>query len=154
MKGLFIYCVTLLLILYSCASKDIDENREIKTIIAKYNNALIEAYKNQFFEPLKDVAAEDEVRKIEVIINSYLHGKQIMESEIHKIDFRDIKAEGDKAIVKTAEDWSFRWLDYKTRQEVEPLKDEHCEMIYHLSKKDGKWLEEKMEIAKGVASQQ
>ena len=77
-----------------------------------------------------------------------------MESEIHTIDFRDIKAEGDKAAVNTDEDWSFRWLDYKTRQEVEPLKDEHYEMIYHLSKKDGKWLVEKVEIAKGAASQQ
>src|SRR3990172_8987010 len=80
--------------------------------------------------------------------------REIVESEIHKIDFRDIKAEGDKAAVNTDEDWSFRWLDYKTRQEVEPLKDEHYEMIYHLSKKDGKWLVEEVEIAKGAASQQ
>jgi len=71
-----------------------------------------------------------------------------MESEIHKIDFRDIKAEGDKAAVNTAEDWSYRWIDYRTKQEVEPLRDIHYDMKYYLVKKDGKWLVEKVEEVK------
>ena len=40
--------------------------------------------------------------------------------------------------MKTSEDWSYQWIDYKTRQEVEPLKDIHYELLYHLIKKDGK----------------
>ena len=124
------------------------EKPELKTVIAKYNNAIIEAYKNQNFEHFMQVATDAEINKIGVIINSFRQADQIMEAELRKIDFQEIKTQGDKADVKTSEDWSYRWIDYKTGQEVEPLKDIHYEMLYHLIKKDGKWLVEKVEAMK------
>ena len=125
-----------------------DEKTELKTVIAKYNNAIIEAYKNQNFEHFMQVATDAEINKIGVIINSFRQADQIMEAELRKIDFQEIKTQGDKADVKTSEDWSYRWIDYKTGQEVEPLKNIHYEMLYHLIKKDGKWLVEKVEAMK------
>jgi len=124
------------------------EKPELKTVIAKYNNAIIEAYKNQNFEHFMQVATDAEINKIGVIINSFRQADQIMEAELRKIDFQEIKTQGDKADVKTSEDWSYRWIDYKTGQEVEPLKNIHYEMLYHLIKKDGKWLVEKVEAMK------
>ena len=124
------------------------EKPELKTVIAKYNNAIIEAYKNQNFEHFMQVATDTEINKIGIIINSFRQADQIMEAELRKIDFQEIKTQGDKADVKTSEDWSYRWIDYKTAQEVEPLKNIHYEMLYHLIKKDGKWLVEKVEAMK------
>lgn len=148
MKHLF-YSIALAVILSGCASNPADNREaELKTIIAKYNNAVIEAYKSQNFEYLKQVATEQEIDKIGVMITSFLQANQIMEAELHKIDFREIKIQGDKADVRTSEDWSYRWIDYKTGQEVEPLKDIHYEMLYHLIKKDGKWLVEKVDEVK------
>ena len=124
------------------------EKPELKTVIAKYNNAIIEAYKNQNFEHFMQVATDTEINKIGIIINSFRQADQIMEAKLHKIDFQEIKTQGNKADVNTSEDWSYRWIDYKTGQEVEPLKNIHYEMLYHLIKKDGKWLVEKVEAMK------
>ena len=114
-------------------------------LVAKYNNAIIEAYKNQFFAPLTEVAGEKQVNKARVVINSFRRGNQVMEADVRKIDFKEIKRQGDKASVRTSEDWVYRWVDIKTGKEVEPLKDIHYEIVYHLVKKDGKWLVEKAE---------
>lgn len=144
------YGVVLAAIISSgCASNQAD-NREtlLKIVIAKYNNAVIEAYKSQNFEPLKQAATESEINKIGVIINAYRTANQIMESDIKKIDFKEIRIEADKADVKTYEDWSYRWINYETRQEAEPLKDIHYELFYHLIKKDGKWLVDRVEDMK------
>jgi len=130
-----------------CVSENPEEKR-IKTVIAKYNIAVIEAYKNQYFDYLKESADEKEFRKIYVITIGFLQGNRILESELLSLAFKEIKIEDSVATVKTSEDWSYRWVDYRTREEVEPLKDLHYEMIYHLVKKDGRWLVEKAEEVK------
>lgn len=149
MRYLLTYSVTVLLVVVSgCSSKGMNEKTELKTVIAKYNNAIIEAYKNQNFEHFMQVATDKEINKIGIIINSFRQADQIMEAELRKIDFQEIKTQGDKADVNTSEDWSYRWIDYKTGQEVEPLKNIHYDMLYHLIKKDGKWLVEKVDAIK------
>lgn len=148
MRYLLTYSVIVLLVISGCSSKGMSEKPELKTVIAKYNNAIIEAYKNQNFEHFMQVATDTEINKIGIIINSFRQADQIMEAELRKIDFQEIKTQGDKADVNTSEDWSYRWIDYKTGQEVEPLKNIHYEMLYHLIKKDGKWLVEKVEAMK------
>lgn len=148
MKRLF-YSIALAVILSGCASNPADDREALlKIVIAKYNNAVIEAYRSQNFEPLKQAAAEHEIDKIGVIINAYRTENQIMESDIKKIDFKEIRIEADKAYVKTSEDWSYRWINYETKQEVEPLKDVRYELLYHLIKKGGKWLVDKVEEVK------
>ena len=154
MRYLLTYSVIVLLVVVSgCSSKSMDEKTELKTVIAKYNNAIIEAYKNQNFEHFMQVATDTEINKIGIIINSFRQADQIMEAKLHKIDFQEIKTQGNKADVNTSEDWSYRWIDYKTGQEVEPLKNIHYEMLYHLIKKDGKWLVEKVEEVKESKTQ-
>lgn len=143
-----IYSIALLFILFSCASKQSGEETSLKIVIAKYNNAVIEAYKNQILMPLKEVAVEDEVRRIDITVSTYLRGNQLMEADLHKIDFKDVRIEGDKATVRTSEDWSYKWVNYRTKKEVEPLRDIHYEMTYYLNKIDGKWLVEKVEELK------
>lgn len=149
MRYLLTYSVIVLLAVVSgCSSKGMNEKTELKTVIAKYNNAIIEAYKNQNFEHFMQVATDKEINKIGIIINSFRQADQIMEAELQKIDFQEIKTQGDKADVNTSEDWSYRWINYKTGQEVEPLKNIHYEMLYHLIKKDGRWLVEKVDAIK------
>lgn len=148
MRCLLIYSIVLWVGLLSCTSRGINKTDELKIVIVKYNNALIEAYKNQFFEPLTQVASEEVVRKIGVIVNSYRESDQIMEAELNKIEFREMVVEEDKATVRTSEDWSYRWINYRTVQEVEPHQDIHYEMFYHLLKKNGRWRVEKVEEEK------
>lgn len=144
---LLIHGLLLPIFLLGCATKTVGEEEQLKIVIAKYNNALVEAYKNQFFEPLKEVADDAELTKVNTIIRAYLQNEQIMDSEILAVVFKGIKKKADSAVVKTSEDWKYRWVDYRTNKEVEPFKKVHYEMIYYLFKKDGKWLVTKVEEA-------
>lgn len=130
----------LLVICLGCTSGEVAQKEYLKRLIAQYNNAVVVAYSDQDFELLKGVASDEEFRKIYVIVAGFLQGNRIMEADIKRIDYKEIKIEGDKATVKTSEDWSYRWVNYRARQEVEPLKEIHYEMLYYLIKKDGKWL--------------
>lgn len=147
MMGLFIrktaYCFLIILLVYSCGG--ISENKEIKTAIARYNNAITEVYKNQNFELLKKTATENEVEKISAIINAYLQANEIMESEIIGINYIEIKEGGEKAAVRTSEEWKYRWVNYKTGKEVETWKHARYDMLYHIIKKDGGWLVDRVE---------
>lgn len=128
-----------------CTSPEQTHEKHLKTIVAKYNNALTQAYSSRFLSSLSEVASEKEVNKVEVIIASFFQGNTLMESELHRMDFHDVNIEGDKATVRTSEDWSYRWVDFRTSEEIEPLKDIHYEMLYHLIKKDDKWLVDSVE---------
>lgn len=125
-----------------CAKKENPDEARIKTAVAKYNVALVQAYKDQFFEPLKEVADEETVKKVAAVISVYLQTGQIMDSELLRIDFKEIRVEGDKSTVRTYEKWKYRWLDYRTNREVEPIKDIHYEMLYHLIRKGDGWIVE------------
>ncbi len=141
----FLHVIVLLVLASGCTSKTVDDKRQLKVIVAKYNHALIEAYKNQFYDPLRDVAGKKEVDKVGTIIMSYLQGNEIMESELISIDFRKIEKENDSATVRTSERWKYRWVHYKTNEEVNPVKEIGYELLYHLSKKEGKWRVERVE---------
>ncbi|MFZ3072775.1 MAG: hypothetical protein WA162_06005 [Thermodesulfobacteriota bacterium] len=133
----------------SCKTVNPEEDA-VRKSIGRYNLAIVIAYRDLNMEPLKAVTIEAHSNKVNSIIEAYLSGDEIMDSELLKLTFNDIKIEENKAEAVTSEDWKFRWVNIKTREEVEPLKDIHYEMLYHLVKKDGKWLVEKVEEAKEV----
>lgn len=137
--------VIFLAVFFGCAGREMPEEAELKIVVARYNSALAEAYGRQSFGSLRDAAVEREVKKIEVIINAYLQAEQVMEAELHRVDFKSVKIEEDRADVKTSEDWKYMWVNSKTGAEVEPPKDIHYELLYRLVKKDGRWLVEKVE---------
>jgi hypothetical protein len=150
-KSLF-FNLIFLLVLAGCISKEKDETEyDIRTTIGRYNNAVITAYKSLNIGPLNSVTTEEQLIRVDSFIGAFLQRDQIMESELHRMDFEDVKIDSDKATVRTTEDWSYRWIDSRTGEEVEPLKEIHYEMRYHLKKIDDKWLVEKVEeVGEGV----
>jgi hypothetical protein len=145
------FSLIFLFVLAGCISKEKDETEyDIRTTIGRYNNAVITAYKSLNIGPLKRVTTEEQLIRVDSFIGAFLQRDRIMESELHRMDFEDVKIVGDKATVRTSEDWSYRWIDYRTGEEVEPLKDIHYEMLYNLVKEEDKWLVEKVEeVRKG-----
>ncbi len=126
--------------------KEPSEEELLKKVVTRYNYALIEAYRSQFYDRLKEVAGRDELRRIRIIITSYLQSSEIMEAELHRIEFGEIRIEEEKATVDTTERWSYRWIDYRTGREVEPLKEIGYNMRYHLVKdEDRGWIVERVE---------
>ena len=154
MRSICLCSAVLLSMLAGCALRETGAEAELRVVVAKYNNALIEAYKNQLFKPLKEVADEEEVQMVNIFISSYLQGNQVMDAELLKMDFKEIKIEGEKATVRTSEEWSYRWIHYKTMREIEPRKNIRYEILYYIVKKDGRWLVKKVEeTGSGVTGQ-
>lgn len=125
--------------LVSCAKSNPDEAL-VKTTVARYNDALVAAYKNLNIEPMKDVATEERAKRVEAFITAYLQSNLIMETELHHVTFDEVKVERTVATVKTTEDWSYSWVDYKTKKIKEEKKQVTYKMLYTLEKKGDKWI--------------
>lgn len=148
----FIAILVCLCVFLSCKSGD-PEKDAIQRIVAKYNMAIITAYKELNMGPLQDIALEGHVNKVKTIINSYLEANQIMIADILKLNIKEIRIEGEKATARTSEDWKYKWIDNKTGKDVEPLKEIHYEMVYKMVKKDAKWMVEAVEeVTEGSAA--
>jgi hypothetical protein len=131
-------------VLYSCSTVN-PEEEAIRRLIGKYNMAIVTAYKNLGMEPLREVASKERFEKVEVIINSFMQGGQMMEAELLELDFKGMEIDAERARVRTSEDWKYRWVDVRTREVKVPLTEIHYEMLYHLIKRDDRWLVEKTE---------
>lgn len=134
--------VLLALAFFGCASEDA-RKEELKGVVLKYNNALIEAYKSQLYERLMEATGKEEFKEVVERVSAYIHAGRIMESELKKISFKQITITDDKAEVRTSEDWTYRWVDFRTGKEVEAIQNPHYEMLYHMAKKDSRWMVEK-----------
>lgn len=140
-----IFVVLSSLVFFGCERKAIDEKQSLKVLVAKYNRAVIVAYERQYYEPLLETAGEDEIGRVVNIIGAYIAAKQIMEVELHRVEFGEIEVGDATATVRTSEEWSYRWVDIETDEEVEPLTDRRYEMRYHIVKEDGRWVVERVE---------
>jgi hypothetical protein len=130
--------------LFSCTTEN-PEKEAIRRLIGMYNRAIVAAYGELNLAPLESVAGEAHVKKVDTIINSYMESDQVMEADLLGLGFKDIKIESDRATVRTFEDWQYQWVNVKTGEIIEPMKDIHYEMIYHLVRNEGKWLVESLQ---------
>lgn len=132
---------------FSCGLKD-PKKEEILKVIGKYNIAIVAAYRELNMQPLREITGDTHFQKVRTLINSYLDDSQIMESELLNLIFKEIVINGNIATVKTSEDWKYRWINHRTSEEIEPLRNIHYEMVYHLLKRDAKWIVENIEVLK------
>lgn len=118
----------------------------VKRAVAMYNNALIEAYRSQSFEGLRRVSVGREVDRVSAWVGAYLQSGMVMEARLLSLRFDGVEVKGERATVRTSEEWSYRWLDYRTGRVVEPLKRIDYRMRYRLVRRDGRWLVERVKI--------
>ncbi len=150
MKSPLYVCIVLvvLLALTSCFKEERTPPVEdtLKKVVTRYNYALIDAYGRQIYDTLREVTSPDELRRVGIIVSSYYQADQIMESRLHKLLFKKVDVNGNRATVDTVEDWSYRWINYKNGEVVEPLKQIHYRMRYHLIKDREKgWVVDRVE---------
>ncbi|MHC4278310.1 MAG: hypothetical protein ACYSTI_13475 [Planctomycetota bacterium] len=139
-----IFCTLVLLAPLSCTNGN-PEEEAIKVLVGKYNVAIITAYKDLNTWPLKLVTTDAVFKKVNVMIESYLDGEQVMEAELLSLEFKDIKIEPESATVRTTEEWEYRWVDINSREVIDPTRPIHYEVLYHIIKSEDRWLVEKVE---------
>lgn len=129
-----------MIVAVGCA-RESAEDFLLKNAVRKYNRALVETYRMAEPGLLADVAAEQEVRKVDVLITTLQMQNKVLRASLDRIAFIGMDRPGDeRAEVKTSEDWFYEHMDRKTRQRVGQAKRIHYELVYTLERKGGKWI--------------
>lgn len=136
----YIVAVMALLLFAGCAKKESPEEYAVKVAVTKYNNAIIELYRTVSPERLDEIALEEESKKVQTYMSVFLLGDKLMDAEYKKIEFSDVTIDGESAVANTSEEWRFRWVHFKTGEEIEPWTDIKYKMRYDLTLTDGKWM--------------
>jgi hypothetical protein len=164
--------VAILVFLVSCSSSS-DERVEdaLKSMVVRYNNALMVAYKDGDFTSLVEVAEGNALSIPDNTYNAYLDGMgMVMDSELLGVEFIEVvrgspmdapkievvwyEEEREwreeytfkEPSVETKERWRYRWVDKKTGEVIYPARVVDYRMLYILGEEEGKWVVKSSEI--------
>ncbi len=134
------------LLIVSTIDLQADEIEKIKSTITGYNNGIIYASKTDKSDHLKAYANEKIVMKFHLWLKSWHDNNLFMDAKIDDIAFKKIDFKDKKAIVITQEKWIYRYIDIKTKKEVQSKTKIDYKMRYELSKPNLKWIIQKIDV--------
>ncbi len=113
-----------------------------------YNKMIAEALSKPDFRVMEYFTSTRELLRIEAYITYLKKDRKLMVSDLKKIEFAetDVSKGRDKAAVKTLEDWTFYYIDEKTRQPITKEENISYENTYHMIKEGGHWVVDKIDI--------
>lgn len=138
-RGLF--AILVILVALSACVFETGESREVKGTVMRYNQLLVEGYRNLNMNPLQEVASRERAEK------AYLHMAALgeagvrMESELKKIDFQKLEfPKPEEAVVISREVWDFSHKDIKTGAIKFDKKDFVYHNRYELRRDGNRWI--------------
>jgi len=128
--------VLVFLVLVGCS----DDERQVGQSVRQYNEALIVAFRTGDLSPLQPVAHDEEIRKVEKLLDLKREGGLVLESTLVSFEVLSAKANGnDGFVVETKEQW--RYFDRELRPGKSPARrfvaDMH--MRYEVKRSGNEW---------------
>lgn len=133
--------VFLLVLMSACTSTD----KSVTDAVMKYNRMLVEAYRTNDADKLKEAAGPDEIRKVTALIDINRMKEIYLDSKL--MGLRIVKTERpstDTALVWTEEEWEYAYRNIADDSVKDELKSERYEMVYFLGKSKKVWVVEKL----------
>lgn len=119
--------------------KDPDAADAVSAVRA-YNKALVSAYRQNDPAPLRDFATDREFNKVSHLIEDILSQSLIMEAELERMRIEKVERWGpDNVVVTTKENWRYRRINVKTKEEAKPLTSIEYHMRYNMVREKGLW---------------
>jgi hypothetical protein len=138
--------LAIIFVLLGCTSEVNRENQVLKDAVRRYNRAAMEAYRVGTVEPLQGKVTQKERGRLELLIGLLKNKRVFLDGSLKSIDFREVMVRGeDRASISTEEQWEYRHIDTLSRAVVSPKEKAHYSLIYHLVKKKGLWLVDRVE---------
>ncbi|MEE9614188.1 MAG: hypothetical protein V3W31_04440 [Thermodesulfobacteriota bacterium] len=150
-----------LLAVVSCAGS-VSEEDKVRSLVGRYNSALVTAYKEGDFDRLVKVADGEALSKVDNAYQSYLKGPGIvLDAELLGLKFKEFSlgtGEDESGInvewhedekewrevylyketfVETEERWNYRWVDYRTGETASPVVTARYGVAYTVDRVDG-----------------
>ncbi len=118
--------VLVLLVLGGCG----DDERQAGQSVRLYNEALIVAYRTGDLSPLRPVAHDEEIRKVEKLLDLKREAGLVLESTLVSFEVLSAKANGnDGFVVETKEQW--RYFDRELSPGKSPARRFVADMRMH-----------------------
>ena len=125
----------------------------IQNIIRRYNNLVIEGYRNQDMNPLQEVTTEEHARKLYHHMSALGEGKLRMESKLKKIIFKKTDQRSTTEVtVETEETWDFAHYRMGNNEKYAEEQDFIYRMGYILQKKEGRWIITQVNTISGTST--
>lgn len=117
-----------------------EEEERLKETVRISNDEQIKAWRDLDTEVLKGTRVGDVLQEnidmIEMLKQNNMYAVPVME----RLDFVDVKVNGDTATVRTIETWSVTFYDKATRQVAKKYGPDTLHETYHMVKQNGKWM--------------
>lgn len=140
---LILFGLTILVFSAGCVTK---EEKAVRQTVTKYNENLALALKRPQPELMLSLTTPKEYERILTYILYWQQQKKILSSRLNNLNIEQVEIEGEKATVKTREQWSYEHLDRENRKVVKPTADINYQATYRLEKIKGKWVVASLEV--------
>lgn len=139
-------------VIVGCVNQKNDSG-EIEYLVRRYNQLVIQGYRNQNMNPMQEVTNEEQARKLYHHMAALGEAQLRMESELKSIVFKKTDLRGSsEATVETEETWDFCHRRMVTNEKFAEEKDFIYRMGYILNKKDGRWLITRVNTISGTST--
>lgn len=117
------------------------EREAAKEAVERYNKILVQAYNRPNPDLMEKITTEEELKRVALYIMFNLTNNRVLKAHLDELKFDEVKIEKKRwAKVKTIENWSYKYLDFKTKKIVVPVKKARYKVTYTLEKRKGRWL--------------
>ncbi|MDQ3930252.1 MAG: hypothetical protein M3328_14035 [Chloroflexota bacterium] len=122
------------------------EEAKLKETVRISNDEQIRAWRDLDTEVLKGTRVghvlDENIEMVEMLKQNNMYAVPVME----RLDFVDVKVNGDTATVRTIEVWSVTFYKKDTNDVVRKNGPDTLHETYHMVKQDGKWMVNELEI--------
>lgn len=142
--SILILCVIFTLALTGCSRG----STELKNTVSAYTKMLAEALAKPDAGMMEFFTTPFEKKRIESYIDYLRKDKKLIINTLKSIDFKSAEIDKVKktAIVVTREEWTYHYIDEKSRQPISKEEAISYNNIYHLIQEKGHWVVEKVDM--------
>ncbi|HYP20876.1 MAG TPA: zinc ribbon domain-containing protein [Chloroflexia bacterium] len=118
----------------------------VKETVRISNDEQIKAWRDLDTEVLKGTRVGDVLKENIEMVELLKKNRKYAVPVIQRLDFVDVKIEGDRATVRTIETWTVTFYSSDTREVVQKNGPDTLHETYHMVKQNGKWMVRELEI--------
>ncbi len=115
-------------------------------VIRKYNEGVITAARTSKSDHLYQFADKKIVTKFHTWLKSWHDNNLFMDAKLKSIQFLKTDITNNHATITTSEEWTYRYIDIKTRQIAMPATAISYTIRYELTHEQGKWYIKKIDV--------
>lgn len=121
---------------------------ELKNTVSAYTQMLAESLAKPDSGKMGFFASPEEINRIDSYILLMLKEKKVLISNLQKLDFRSVDRDKEKktAAVTTYEEWTFHYVDEKSRKPISKEERIAYNNVYHLITDKGRWVVDRIDM--------